>query len=83
MSMGLPVIGFKSCPAVNELIVDGVNGILCDDGTENFAKALETLINDEELRGVYGMRGREDMRVFSAENIYAEWEMTLQKVTTM
>ncbi|MBQ7883298.1 MAG: glycosyltransferase [Phascolarctobacterium sp.] len=74
MSMGLPVIGFKSCPAVNELIVDGVNGILCDDGAENFAKALEILINNEELRGVYGMRGRWDMKKWDDGVIYKQWE---------
>ena len=26
MSMGLPAVGYKSCSAVNELIVDGKNG---------------------------------------------------------
>ena len=34
MSMGLPAVGYKSCSAVNELIKDGENGYLCDDGAE-------------------------------------------------
>lgn len=28
MSMGLPAVGYKSCSAVNELIVDGKNGFV-------------------------------------------------------
>lgn len=38
MAAGLPVIGYKSCPSVNELIVDGVNGFLCEDGIDDFAE---------------------------------------------
>ena len=34
MSVGLPAVGYKSCPAVNELIKDGETGLLCDDGAE-------------------------------------------------
>lgn len=31
LATGTPAIGFKSCPGVNELIVDGENGLLVDD----------------------------------------------------
>ena len=34
MSVGLPVVGYKSCGMVNEIIKDNINGILCDEGTE-------------------------------------------------
>ncbi len=79
MSMGLPVIGFKSCPAVNELIKDGQNGILCEDGVDNFCKALEELINDEQLRNIYGTRAKEDIKRFGAKSIYEEWKVLLTK----
>lgn len=32
LAKGTPSIGFQSCPGVNELIVDGQNGILVEDG---------------------------------------------------
>ncbi|MEM7688715.1 MAG: glycosyltransferase [Pseudomonadota bacterium] len=31
LAHGMPAIGFQSCPGVNELILDGKNGILVDD----------------------------------------------------
>ena len=40
MSAGLPAVGCKSCPAVNELIKDGENGFLCENGVDAFAQAL-------------------------------------------
>ena len=30
LDLGLPVVGYRECPAVNELIKDGQNGILCE-----------------------------------------------------
>ena len=38
MSMGLPVIGYKNCPAVNELIKHEENGLLCEDGADALAE---------------------------------------------
>ena len=80
MSMGLPAVGFKNCPAVNELIKDGSNGILCDESIDFLASALEELINNEEKRISYGKQAREDMKQYSAEKIYAEWDCLLKKV---
>lgn len=73
MSMGLPAIGFKGCTAVNEIIVTGRNGILADDNVDSFAMALEELINDESKRVQYGLQAKEDMKNYSAENIYSKW----------
>ena len=80
MSMGLPAVGFKSCPAVNELIKDGSNGILCDESIDALASALEELINNEEKRISYGKQAREDMKQYYADNIYAEWDRLIEKV---
>lgn len=80
MSMGLPVIGFKSCPAVNELIKDGCNGILCEDGANNLGKALEELINEGELRKYYGIKAKESMRKYSSDRVFHEWEILLYSI---
>lgn len=80
MSMGLPAVGFKSCPAVNELIKDGSNGILCEESIDALAIALGELIKDESKRILYGKQAKEDMKQYSAEKIYAEWDCLFEKV---
>lgn len=80
MSMGLPVVGFKNCSAVNELIKDGSNGILCDESIDDLADALEELIQDESKRILYGTQAKEDMKQYSAEKIYAEWDCLIENV---
>lgn len=80
MSMGLPAVGYKSCSAVNELIIDGKTGILCDDGVEPFAWAFEKLMMSQELRIQMGQAGRERMRQFAPEIIWNQWELLLQKI---
>lgn len=78
MSMGLPVIGFKRCIAVNELIINGVNGILCDDGVEGLAEAIEKMIEDEKLRLTYGINGKERMKEFTEIKIFSKWTEILR-----
>ena len=79
MSIGLPVIGFKNCSAVNELIQHGVNGILCDDGIHNLSYALIELIEDENKRIRYGRQAKEDIKEYSSEVVYDKWERLIQK----
>lgn len=80
MSMGLPVIGFRSCSAVNELILDGFNGILCDDGIDNLSYALVELIEDENKRIKYGKQAKENIKDYSSEVIYGKWERLIQNI---
>jgi len=80
MSMGLPGIGYKSCSGVNELIQDGYNGFLADDGVESFAQAMEKLMQDRELRVSMGQNARESVRQYSSENVWNQWEMLLQSI---
>lgn len=54
MATGLPSVGFRSADAVNELIVDGKNGILCEDGVPAFAQGLERLMKEPALRSAMG-----------------------------
>ncbi|MBO5589338.1 MAG: glycosyltransferase [Anaerovibrio sp.] len=73
MSMGLPAVGYKNCAAVNELIVDGENGFLCDDGVNPLADALRKLMENRELRIQMGQSARNSMEKYSAENIWNQW----------
>lgn len=57
MATGLPSVGFRSADAVNELIVDGKNGILCEDGVPAFAQGLERLMKEPGPAVGYGASG--------------------------
>lgn len=50
MSAGLPVVAYRSCPAVNELVQNGKTGLLVDDGVDALAEGLKKLMGNEELR---------------------------------
>lgn len=82
MAAGLPAIGYKSCPSVNELIIDGYNGFLCEEGVDDFAEKLKILMEDAELRKKMGQNARESMKQFAPEKIWNEWEALINKVVT-
>ncbi len=77
MSMGLPSIGCRSCPAVNELIRDGETGLLVEDGPDPLSQALERLMADQGLRVRLGTAARADMARFAPERIWDAWEALL------
>lgn len=80
MSVGLPSVGYKNCPAVNELIKDGETGFLCDDSVEPLAQALDKLMGDKELRVQMGKAAKADMAQFAPEKIWDQWEELMEKV---
>lgn len=77
MSMGLPAIGYKNCSAVNELIQDGVNGFLCDDGVDALADKLKILMENQNLRVKLGINARQSMKRYAPKNIWNQWEKLL------
>ena len=77
MGIGLPAIGYKNCSSVNELIEDGITGLLCDDGIDELAKALDKLMSDGELRKKMGISARKYADKFNPKEIYDEWERLL------
>ena len=79
MGVGIPAVGYKSCPAVNELIQNDVNGYLVDEGPEPFSKALAALMKDEKLRRKLGKGARESMESFRPEVVWNSWDELLQK----
>ena len=80
MSIGLPTVGFKETPAVNELIKNNSNGILCIDNVDALASALEELILDKNKRIQYGQKGKEDMKKYSDDSIFGKWECLLNMI---
>lgn len=84
MSSGLPAIGLKKCPAVNELIINGENGFLCDNTPYSMALSLEKLMCNEKLMSEMGYAAKEHMKQFSPNKVWNMWDSliktTLQKM---
>ena len=74
MSMGLSVVGCKSCVAANELIQDGVDGLLAEEGADGLAQSMGTLMKDQALRVKMGKAARASMRKYEASVIWTAWE---------
>ena len=79
MSAGVACVGFKSCIAVNELIVDDETGILCNDGVVGFAEGLKKLMQNQETRIRLGAAAKKEMKKFAAEKIWDEWERLINE----
>ncbi|MEZ4367148.1 MAG: glycosyltransferase [Kofleriaceae bacterium] len=52
LACGTPVLGFAACEGVNQLVIDGQNGLLVDraGGARALAEGLERMISDDDLR---------------------------------
>ena len=80
MSAGLPAIGYKNCPSVNEIILDGKTGFLVDDGVEPFAQALDKLMGDKVIRVKMGKAAKEEMEQYAPDKIWDQWAELIKKV---
>lgn len=80
MGVGIPAVGYRSCPAVNELIHDGEDGYLTDDGASPFAEALRKLMEDADRRTAFGKRAKENMKPFAPEVVWDEWDQLIREV---
>ncbi|MCB1681059.1 MAG: glycosyltransferase family 4 protein [Alphaproteobacteria bacterium] len=82
MSYGLPAIGFSDCPGTNEVIENGVNGLLVGSGerTEALAQAMETLMSSEQSRTEMGQRAAESHSDLRPDRIVDLWEELIKRV---
>jgi len=72
MAMGLVPIGVRGCRGVEELIEDGVTGILLDDPMADLPKAVARLKNDPELFAKLSKNARSHIKNVSALNLVAD-----------
>lgn len=84
LSAGLPVIGFADCPGTNELVLDGINGMLVQNKkatarSRQLSKALKELIVNEDLRLELAKNAPASMERFRPEIIIDQWEDALTK----
>ena len=87
LAAGVPVVGFVDCPGTNELIADGVNGLLVSGGSGEarvvaLAGGLARLMDDRALRARLGTAGPGSVARFDPEAVADAWEELLQDVAT-
>jgi glycosyltransferase involved in cell wall biosynthesis len=78
MACEVPVISTRCPSGVEEIITDGVNGLLVPTGNEEaLAMAMLKLLKDPEMRYRFLEAGREKVRDFALPKIISEYEIVL------
>jgi glycosyltransferase involved in cell wall biosynthesis len=72
MSLGLPVV-VTNWNGVEDLVEDGVNGLVVPFREENLAKAMERLINNENLRCKLGREAQKLKHKLTVEQYGEAW----------
>lgn len=80
MSAGLPSVGFRSSPGVNEMIKDDITGILVSDGAGALADGLATLMKQSGLRDKLGEAASRLGKQYSPQNVWAQWDKLIQNL---
>lgn len=81
LAFGLPGVGFAGCAGVNELIEDGVTGLLApgNGGSASLAIALSSLMEDDHRRSIMGAAAIEAMKVYDPKKMMDLWEQTFRE----
>ena len=75
LECGLPAVAFTCKCGPRDLIEDGKNGLLVENGDiDGFAKALMKLMADPDLRKKIGLEAKRRMAAYTEENIMKRWE---------
>lgn len=77
---GIPAIGFADCSGTNELIKDGINGLLIHPGDNragSLASGIRSLFASADFRQRLGANGPASVAQFKEEAILDRWERIL------
>jgi len=73
-SCGLPVVSYACKCGPRDIINDGENGFLIEEGDrDTFAAKIIQLIGDEKLRSKMGLKAKENSQNYQEEKVMAEW----------
>lgn len=83
MLCGTPAVGFADCPGTNEIIIDGVNGLLVPGvaNTESFAGGLRRMMAHDAQRHAFGEKAKETVAKYHLAPVLDNWEKLIQNVT--
>lgn len=74
LSCGIPAVGYRSCPAVNELIQSGKTGLLVEEGASALAEGLKKLMESPVLRERFGKNAQMAAEMYRPEIVWGKWE---------
>ena len=82
MSCGVPPVSF-TCPCgPHDIIDDGKNGLLVENGNiEMLAEKICYLIENDEIRRKMGQQARIDVERFKIEQIAEQWKQLFESLT--
>lgn len=81
MTWGLPCVSFDCEWGPREMIANGVNGILVENGNvDALAAELSRLMGDETLRKSLSKAARSSTRKFASEVVMAKWDEVVDTV---
>lgn len=78
---GLPCVSFNCKEGPSEIIDDGINGYLVEQGNvKALAENLLKLIESNELRKKFGSMAQKDLYRFDIENVMPRWERLIDSL---
>ncbi len=78
LACGLPCVSFDCPMGPREIVVDGVNGYLVENGNvEQMADRLLRLMQDEELRKKFSANAHNNLQRFELQEVLNSWEAIL------
>lgn len=81
MSVGLPIVSFNCPEGPAEIITDNEDGFLVEEeNIEEFAKKLDILMKNKEIREKMGNNALRNVKRFSIENIGKHWIQLLNEI---
>ncbi len=81
MECGLPCIAFDCPTGPSEIIKNGEDGILIENGNiGKMAEAICYLIENEDIRKKMGENAKRNVARFSKDNIMARWDMLFKEL---
>ena len=80
MSIGLPVVAYRSCCSIAAMIEDGGTGLLADDTPESLADAMSRMIEHTDLRVQMGANAHTAMKQYAPEIVWGQWNRVLDEV---
>ena len=81
MSCGLPCVSFDCPYGPSDIIRDGEDGFLVENGNiQQLAEKMELLINNKELRERLGVRARLNAARFTSDNIMPQWTKLFETI---
>ena len=81
MACGLPVVSFDCPCGPKDIVRDGEDGILVENGNiDLLASSLSRLMNDETLRQSMSKAGLKNVQRFNIEQIAEQWRLLFESL---